>query len=152
MILDSLANWGRYFARDSRGAAAFRFLERDFDPATTQERIAVEGDDVFLLPQTCTLKDPAEARLEAHRVYFDIQLVLLGAEAMGWSPAATLEEEAPYDPQQDVVFFKPVEPLSRLIVPAGYFAVFYPEDAHAPCLRVPGGGTESRKVVAKVRL
>ena len=74
----------------------------------------------------------AGAKLEAHRRFIDIQLVISGDEEMGWRPTADCHQATiPYSEQDDEVVFGDAAE-SWLQAPAGKFAVFFPEDAHAP--------------------
>ena len=61
-----------------------------------------------------------------------IQFVIDGADSIGWLPAAECQRIAtPYDGGKDVGFYYD-RPQTWVLVPAGYFAVFFPQDAHAP--------------------
>jgi YhcH/YjgK/YiaL family protein len=53
----------------------------------------------------------------------------------------------PYDPQKDIAFFAD-RPDTWIHVPAGRFAIFFPEDAHAPL----GGLGLLKKAVVKIAL
>jgi YhcH/YjgK/YiaL family protein len=73
---------------------------------------------------------------------------------MGWCPLSPdLEEEAPYDAERDVTFYKALVPDSSIVLSPGCFAVLYPEDVHRPQASVvedaPGKVT---KVVVKVAI
>jgi YhcH/YjgK/YiaL family protein len=151
MILDRLDNWALYFDAESRMGRAFRFLTREFDPRMPDQRFAIEGDDIYAIVQTNPGKPDAQARLEAHRLYADIQLVLSGSEGMGWAPLIDLEIETPYDEEKDIAFYKTDCIRTRLEVYENHFAVFYPNDAHAPCLHLKPGQV-TKKVVVKVKV
>jgi len=51
----------------------------------------------------------------------------------------------PYDSRKDVMFYHDTPSTFAKLVP-GQFAIFFPEDGHAPCL----GKGEIRKIVAKI--
>lgn len=98
---------------------------------------------------------------ETHRRYADIQLVLAGEERFGWLPlsGAPPVKEA-YEVERDACFYQPPSPMHApppcyLPLRAGDFAIFLPEDVHAPGL-VPDGQAgpiaEVTKAVVKVRL
>jgi YhcH/YjgK/YiaL family protein len=98
---------------------------------------------------------------ETHRRFADIQLVLAGEERFGWLPAsAAPPEKDAYDAERDACFYQPPSPMHApppcyLPLRVGDFAVFLPEDVHAPGL-VPKGqavtAAEVTKAVVKVRL
>lgn len=98
---------------------------------------------------------------ETHRRHADIQLVLAGEERFGWLPlsGAPPVKEA-YEVERDACFYQPPSPMHApppcyLPLRAGDFAIFLPEDVHAPGL-VPDGQAgpiaEVTKAVVKVRL
>jgi YhcH/YjgK/YiaL family protein len=72
------------------------------------------------------------ARLEVHRRYIDIQCTLSGHEEIGWRPLARCTEwSEAFDAERDIGFFAE-RPETWLVVPAEHFAMFFPDDAHAP--------------------
>jgi YhcH/YjgK/YiaL family protein len=146
MILDTLAQAGRYPSLHPRLARAFDFL-RDTDlKLLAPGRHAVLGDEIFAIVEACPGRARSEARLECHRRYIDIQLVLEGIDEMGWKPLADcVDPVADYDAAHDIRFFNDA-PSSWIAVPAGSFCLFFPEDAHAPLT----GAAFIRKVVVKI--
>src|SRR5690606_33531993 len=88
----------------------------------------------------------ADSPLEYHRRYLDIQYVVHGTDLIGWQPTGDCRyEQAAFDVERDIGFFVD-RPGTWCRVPAGYFAIFYPEDAHAPL----GGTGPVHKVVVKI--
>ena len=86
------------------------------------------------------------ARLEAHRRYIDIQLVLDGDEQMGWKPLADCYNPmSEHSMEKDIGFFHDA-PASWVSVPPDHFCIFFPEDAHAPLV----GTGQIRKVIFKI--
>jgi YhcH/YjgK/YiaL family protein len=97
----------------------------------TNGKHAILNDDIFVLIQRGVGQTKAESRLECHRKYIDIQLVLDGADEMGWKPL--VDCKAPIDDfstANDVQFFSDL-PLNYLTTPAQKFCIFFPEDAHS---------------------
>jgi len=150
MILDQLKNWRRYAAlKELR--PAFEFIERHANEALPEGRFEIDGARLFALPQSYPPR-PVEGRLfEAHRRYADVQYIAAGVEMVGYAPTDTLKVETPYDPEKDVAFYAQPARYTPVAVPAGSFAVFYPEDAHMPCCRLDSDDT-IRKLVVKVEL
>ncbi|HSI96029.1 MAG: YhcH/YjgK/YiaL family protein [Methylophilaceae bacterium] len=146
MIFDVLANADRYSAMHSLFPRAFAFL-RDTDLlALAPGRYPIEGDSLFAIVEEADGRSRADAKLECHRKYIDIQFVLRGMDEMGWSPLCTCREPvAGYSDKRDIEFFHDA-PASWVAVPAGAFCVFFPEDAHAPLV----GVAPIRKVVLKI--
>jgi YhcH/YjgK/YiaL family protein len=148
MILDLLENAERYAGAHPAFAAAFAFLRRADLATLPVGRIELDGDRLFALVQRPEGRGHAGARLEAHRKYADIQFVLAGHEEYGWRARADAPAVAePYVDGKDLEFFAGA-PAVWLPAPAGSFAVFFPEDLHAPL----AGAGALHKVVIKVRV
>lgn len=148
MILDTLAESGRYRGLHPLFARAFDFLNDTDLHALEPGKHTVLGEQVFAIVEACMGRSRAEARLECHRRYIDIQLVLAGVDEMGWKPLAECVEQATeYDAARDIQFFKDA-PASWIATPPGSFCLFFPNDAHAPLV----SGGLIRKVVVKVAL
>ena len=146
MILASLAEADRYCALHPLFARAFGFL-RDTDlHALAPGRHDVQGEQIFAIVEACEGRTRAEAKLECHRRYIDIQLVLEGVDEMGWKPVAEcLDPQTEYDAARDIRFFNDA-PSSWIATPPGTFCLFFPNDAHAPLV----GAGMIRKVVVKI--
>ncbi|HET6882378.1 MAG TPA: YhcH/YjgK/YiaL family protein [Pirellulales bacterium] len=145
MILDRLTNWRRYAALHAGFTAAFEALvQLNADlPAGKRE---VDGDRLYVLLNRDPGRGRDGAKLESHRRYIDIQLTLAGDEEIGWLPAGDCGAASePYVPDRDIAFYSS-RPETWLALPRGTFAVFFPEDAHAPL----AGQGELVKAVAKV--
>jgi YhcH/YjgK/YiaL family protein len=146
MILAKLAEADRYAALHPLFARAFEFLRGTDLMALAPGRYDIQGEQVFAIAQTRAGRMRTEAKLECHRRYIDIQLVLEGVEEMGWKPLAEcVDPEADYDAARDIRFFNDT-PASWIATPPGTFCLFFPEDAHAPL--VSAGMV--RKVVVKI--
>jgi YhcH/YjgK/YiaL family protein len=146
MILDALTDADRYAKLHPLFASAFTFL-RDTDLMSLEPgKHPVQGEQIFVIVEACTGRSRAEAKLECHRRYIDIQLVLSGVDEMGWKAVAECVEPATeYDAVRDIRFFNDV-PSSWVATPAGSFCLFFPEDAHAPLASMG----MIRKVVVKI--
>jgi len=146
MILDTLDQAERYLALHPLFARAFAFL-RDTDLKALEPGIhAVQDEQIFAIVEACSGRTRAEAKLECHRRYIDIQLVLEGVDEMGWKPLAEcVDPVTEYDSARDIRFFKDA-PASWIATPPGSFCLFFPDDAHAPLV----SDALIRKVVVKI--
>lgn len=145
MIMDSCARGAVYAALHPSFARAFTFL-RDTDLAGLPDgRIELDGERLYALVMTLDGRGRDGAMFEAHRRYIDIQAVVSGEEVMGWSPLAACRQPLPFDASKDVGFFTGA-PASWVLVPEGSFALFFPDDVHAPL----AGVGRVKKVVVKV--
>ncbi len=146
MLVDYLQNADRYFPLHPKFASAFEFLRRTGLARLPNGRHDIDGERLFAIVSRDQGRGREKSMLEAHRHYIDIQFVLSGEECIGWMPTADCQRvSSPYDDQKDVTFFFD-RPATWLVVAPSAFAIFYPEDAHAPL------ATEGpiQKVVVKV--
>jgi YhcH/YjgK/YiaL family protein len=100
-------------------------------------------------------KPVQECRYEAHHAYVDIQALLDGEEYIDVCPTADLVESEPYSTEKDIVFFDEPSRGSRgcrALLKTGLAAVFFPEDAHRPCVCTGPDGCGVRKLVVKIRI
>lgn len=146
MIFDTLANADRYAGLNPLFSAAFAFL-RDTDlKALAPGRYPIQGDALIAIVEATTGRSRDDAKLECHRKYIDIQLVLDGLDEMGWKALGDCREPvADYSTEKDVRFFKDA-PASWIATPPGAYCIFFPEDAHAPLV----GAGAIRKVILKI--
>ena len=151
MIFDLLKNARTYRSLSPAFAAAFDYLTQTDLTALPAGRYEIQGSDVYVMVQDAALKPWDEGRWEGHRRYADIQVVIAGEEIMGCRPADGLGEAVAYDPQADLIFFQEAEGAA-LHVHAGEFAVFFPQDAHRPCMLPEGCPRTVKKAVVKVRI
>jgi biofilm protein TabA len=146
MILDRLENAENYYDMPPGFEKAFAFLRQNRLAERPSGRYEIDGDRIFCILSKDHGRSRAEAKLEAHRKYIDIQYVIAGVDQMGWRPTADCKlVDTPYDSDKDIGFFKD-EPKSWTEVPAGSFVIFFPEDAHAPLV----SSKEIHKAVLKI--
>ncbi len=146
MIFSALSQASRYGALHPLFPRAFDYI-RDTDLfALAPGRYPILGDDLIAIVELVQGKDREMARLEAHRRYIDIQLVLDGDETMGWKPLSDcLNPVSEHSMEKDIRFFHDA-PASWIAVPPDHFCIFFPEDAHAPLV----SAGQVRKVIFKI--
>jgi biofilm protein TabA len=148
MIVDGLDNWSRYADLHPMFAAAFAFLMTTDLEAMTPGRHALDGERLIVSIDHVEALGRERARLEAHRRYVDIQVAFDGVDDIGWRPLDECQAiDEPYDANRDVGFWSD-RPDSWIRLPPGRFAIFFPEDAHAPL----AGSGAVRKAVMKVAI
>ncbi len=146
MILDVLDNAQRYLTLNPGFAKAVEFLLRPDLKELPVGKYEIDGDRVYATVSKDPGRKKADALLETHDRYIDIQLVMAGTDDMGWKPrSACKQPSGAYDQERDVQFFAD-EPDAWLATKSGSFAIFFPEDAHMPLIS-PG---QLHKVVVKV--
>lgn len=145
MILDTLDGQARYRSLHPRFARAFDWLRTCRMEELPDGRQEIDGSALYATISRETGRGQAAAKYEAHRNYIDIQYLAAGSELIGWSHLVPELGSLGYEPARDLEFFGK-KPTLWVPVPTGHFAIFFPEDAHAP---LAGTGC-MLKVVVKV--
>ncbi|MDD4033360.1 MAG: YhcH/YjgK/YiaL family protein [Bacteroidales bacterium] len=148
MILDSLSNSAKIESLHPAFKKAFDYVKSlDFstlEPGKTE----LEGKNLVVNVSAITGKQPEAARMETHQLFLDIQIPVNAPEVMGWKATCDLKEvSVPYNPEKDVEFFAD-KPTTYVKVMPGQFAIFFPEDGHAPGI----GEGSYQKIIVKIKL
>jgi len=148
MILDRLDNLSRYAPLHPGVAAAVEWLKGKDLAALPPGRQEIDGDRLYANVDEGQGKGLQGARLEAHRKYIDLQIAAIGTDVMGWKSLGTCRFRfIGYSDEKDVELPDDAPDAWFELVP-GTFAIFFPEDAHAP-LACEG---KVKKVIVKVRV
>jgi YhcH/YjgK/YiaL family protein len=146
MILDRLDQFHRYTGLHPGFEAAFQFLyDRKWAGLPTGRHTTPEPR-IYASVDRKPGRGIHGAELEFHRLYIDIQYTVEGSEVIGWRNLGRCEKlRQEYDSARDCGLYADV-PDSWVGVPPGCFAIFYPDDAHAPL----AGEGPLHKVIMKV--
>jgi len=149
MIFDCLKNAALY-PFGPEWDQAFAFL-KTADAAMENKKYVLRGNRLFAMADSYNTRPRDAAKLETHRKYIDIQVLLSGSERLEIYPKTGLSVSEPYNPEKDAEFYRPPEqpPVEILLTP-GHFAVFFPEDAHMPCLMSGSSPQPVKKIVIKL--
>ncbi|CDD84366.1 putative uncharacterized protein [Bacteroides sp. CAG:462] len=147
MIIDTLENLEQYASVNPRFAKAIEYLKSTDLNAQEPGKVELDGKDLVVNFSIAKGKTKEQAQLETHKNFIDIQIPLSCTEVMGYTPACNLPE-GEYNTEKDITkFAMPSE--AYIPVHPGMFAIFFPQDGHAPCI----SEEESiRKVIVKVRV
>ena len=146
MVVDKLENLEKYVSLNPLFAKAVEYLKStDLDAHEIGKITLKEGELMVNFSQTRP-KTKEEAKLETHNQFIDIQIPLSGVEVMGYTPRTDLPEEE-YNAEKDITFYKGLAKDYLTITP-GMFAIFFPQDGHAPGVTSNG----VKKVIVKVRV
>jgi biofilm protein TabA len=146
MILDSLKNITASESLNPRFKQAFEYIKNNDLSKMEPGKVILDGDYLFISIMEIEGKLPEVAKMEAHKKYIDIQVVLVGQETMGWTAIENcIHEIDPYNADKDIIFYTD-KPTTYLTVNPGEFAIFFPEDGHAPAI----GSGLIKKAVVKV--
>ena len=148
MIVDTLDNAALFYGLGDRIALALQFLQENDCTKLPAKKIPVQGDEVYALVQDYTTRPREQGVWEAHRKYIDVQYVADGVEQMGYTNIKMLAVKKSYDEGDDYELYDGAGSL--VTVPAGSFAIFFPEDGHIPGVAMDDKPAAVRKVVVKV--
>lgn len=148
MILESLNNTEAIESLHPLFKKAFDYLKSTDFSKLEDGKYELEGSDLYVSVVSLFGKQKMDAAIETHKKYIDIQMPLLGVEKIGWKPGSELQEEsAPYNEENDITFYVD-RPTAYTKIYPGQFAVYFPQDGHAPGI----GQGNIRKVIAKVKV
>lgn len=149
MIIDKLENAEYYYKLGERFKTAFGYLKSTDMNKLENGKYEIDGDNIFVSVQEYTTKPIEEGRWEAHRKYADIQFLIKGTEKLGYTDARDLIPETEYNGENDILFLKGNGQFA--VAHAGDFLVFFPQDAHMPC--ISNEKQENvKKAVVKIKL
>ena len=146
MILSTLSQSARYATLHPLFPHVFAYIRSTDLRALVPGHHPIAGNDIFAIVEHVQGRSREEAKLECHRKYIDIQLVLDGVDEMGWKPLADCHNPvSDYSVEKDIRFFHDV-PASWIVTTPDAFCIFFPEDAHAPLV----SDRHIRKVIFKI--
>ena len=129
---------------------AVEFLKSNDFTAMEPGTYKIEGDDIYANVFDALTEPGAQRNPESHKEYLDVQYVVTGEEALGFTILKDKYEIAEYSQEKDLIFYKEVEDEGFIQSRPGCFCVFYPSDIHRPQCAVKEPMT-IRKAVVKVK-
>ncbi|OQB98044.1 MAG: Toxin-antitoxin biofilm protein TabA [Spirochaetes bacterium ADurb.Bin110] len=152
MIVSMLSELSRYRGLSKNLDIAFDWLHKGLWRQLSTGKYSIEGDVVFALIQEYTAKEHSECRFESHREYIDIQMMISGKEIIEVLPVNALKVIEPYKPDIEFYALPTDRNANVLAMNAEQLAIFFPEDAHRPCMKAGALAESVRKVVVKVAI
>ncbi|MGB3006972.1 MAG: YhcH/YjgK/YiaL family protein [Chitinophagaceae bacterium] len=149
MIVDTIANAAKYFSVHPLFEKAFEFIGKtDLVNEPDGKSDISEGLKAIFAKGPGKTKEVSCEKFECHNKNIDIQVCINGVETMGWKPREKcVSPNGDYNEEKDVLFFSD-EPDMFFQLTDGQFAIFFPEDVHAPMI----GEGEIKKLVIKVKI
>lgn len=132
MIIDKLENSESYVSLNKNFKTVFEYVKNNDLSAMECGTHEIDGKNLFFNLQEYETK-PVQ-KLEAHKKYIDIQIVVKGEEFMGYTNIKNTEVTEEYDEERDVMFLS--GEVDKVKATEGTFVVFFPFDAHMPSLSV----------------
>ncbi len=150
MIYDKVENMGLYF-NSLKGFEKVEQVYKDFCKSPFAEgRIDVDGDNLWCNVASYKVESDTPVKYESHKEYADVQVMFDGAECFGWANFNECNITEDFKEGCDIAFMD-ADNGQLLELRKGYFAVFFPGDAHAPC-RKSDKSDFAHKLVFKVKL
>lgn len=150
MIIDFLSDAKKYFCIHPLFAQAFEYIHSQRLGEIELGKYIIDGDKLKAIVSINVGRTVEEAisNFECHNKHIDIQLCIKGNERIGWKPRGTCaQQKEECDPESDVVFYNDT-PDMYFQLTDNQFAIFFPEDVHAPMI----GEENIKKMVIKVKI
>lgn len=150
MIIDSIENASKYYGIHPLFEKAFAYINQADLQNTEGGKYEIDGDNLraAFSNKTGMTAEESTAKFECHNNHIDIQLCINGLETIGWKPRSKCtSSKGEYNPDKDVSFYNDTPDMFFQLT-NGQFAIFFPEDVHAPMI----GEREIKKLVIKVKM
>ena len=147
MVVDTLDNLGKYVSLNPLFVQAAEFLQSHDLLQLEIGKTELKGKDLVVNVAQTNPKTKDQAKLETHNEFIDIQIPLSGTEIIGYTAARDcVPANAPYSAENDITFFEGAADTYITLKP-GMFAIFFPQDGHAPAISPEG----VKKIIVKVK-
>ena len=111
-------------------------------------KYALAGDSLFAIVDEYVTQDVEERKYEAHKKFIDLQYLIKGKELIGVAGLDEVSLIEPYDGEKDIAFYKKPDGNFRL-ADKNVFFIFFPNDAHQPCVKLDQA-QPVKKIVFKI--
>ena len=149
MIIDTLSNAQKYLLHPLF-SKAFEYIQIQNMEMLLPEDYEIDRGQLraIVSEKPGKTKEESISKFECHDEHIDIHLCVKGIEKIGWKPRANciLPKEL-YNTLKNVSFYND-EPVMYFKLQNRQFAIFFPEDVHAPMI----GDGIIKKIVIKVRI
>lgn len=147
MIKDHINNAHQYDNLHPNFRSVLEILQSLNLDALQSGHIELDGNYIYININKTNSKSQEEAKLESHRRYIDIQMPITSNETFGVKPIQEcLSPIGNFDTERDIVFYNDT-PNEYITLSKGEFIIFFPEDAHAPCINT---ADNHLKLIAKI--
>lgn len=147
MVIDTLEHLEDYCSLNPLFKDVVEFLKENDLNSFPNGKHEIKGRDLFVNITTAKGKEPADAVLEYHREMIDIQIPISSSETYGYTPLEDLPE-AEFNTEKDIAKLPGIPAQSYVTCRPGMFAIFFPQDGHAPCITIE---ENLRKAIFKVK-
>lgn len=152
MVIESIEDVKvEQFAYSKNIQKAIEFIKTHDLLALPSGKTIIDGDNVYVNRSSYIGKNIEDAKIEGHKNYLDLQLVIKGEEGMGYVDIRKegLSVTFPYDAVKDRANYAgKVDGIVNLR--SGFFALVFPNDLHQPCIKTNDNMVE--KAVFKIKI
>jgi YhcH/YjgK/YiaL family protein len=149
MITDSLANIDFYKSLNDDIYQGLVFIKNAESGIALGEYPLTATAKAVVMEYETKIKN--DFGYEAHKHVIDVQYCIINSERIPWSNIKRLTPNTAYNAEKDFTFFDMIEPQAEVIIGHDIFAVFFPEDGHAPVYSVGAPGY-IKKIVIKINV
>ena len=150
MIFDTIDNRHLYAAISPRIKAALEYLAASDFSKMEAGRYEIDGDNVYAMVQEYKSEPKEQRKWECHKKYIDVQYVHSGSENILVAGSEGAQVIQPYEEDNDCELSL-LKEWSTLRMEAGMGSILYPEDLHAPGIRIDKA-EQVEKIVVKVKI
>ncbi|MBP3924763.1 YhcH/YjgK/YiaL family protein [bacterium] len=147
MIYDKLCNIGKY---PNIKKEAVDFI-KNLDISIPSGRVEI-AEGIYANIEEYSLKNFDDTKMEAHKDYIDIQILLKGYERIDFTDVSDLKINIPYDEKRDIMFLSNPEKYNTIYLDGENFALIYPHEAHRPQISPDEKCNVVKKVVVKIKV
>lgn len=147
MIVDTLENLKSYAEINPLFKDVVAYIQSHDLMSLESGKHEIAGKDLFVNIAVAKGKTRDEAVIETHRRMIDIQIPLDADETYGYTPLCDLPQ-ADYNSEKDITKIPGLAAQSYVTCHPGMFAIFFPQDGHAPCI---SEADEIHKAIFKVK-
>lgn len=148
MVLDRIENFEKYLSLNPNFVKAMEFLQNSNLQDLPLGRNEICGDLIFANVVEAKSKSKSEAPIEIHRKYIDVHVPLSGDELIGYTPLAELPYADFVEADDAALYPLSLSARDYFNVRRGEFAIFFPQDGHAPAITP----TPLKKIILKVAI
>jgi len=147
MIFDSLDNFQLYFEICPAFADIDKFITANNLAELSIGIHSINSDGAYASVNEYQTKSIEDSFIECHNKYIDVQIIAYGEEKIGIAHKKLCVEQ-PYCDSRDLQ--KLTGNVDFVTLLPGFFAVFFPHDAHEPGVRSGLEAVPVKKIVFKV--
>ena len=148
MILDTIDNLEKHVSLNPNFVKVVEFLQNSNLQELPLGRNEICGELVFANVVEAKPKNKENAQIEIHRKYIDVHVPLSGNEVVGYTPLQELPNAEFVEADDAALYPATLAARDYFNVKKGEFAIFFPQDGHAPAIT----DAPLKKIIVKVAM